>query len=111
MEDDSTATAPKTFFVTKTAGLTAVDQLTDYTSNESFVFPNTTGSSGELAFVVSPRFAFFPFMSVPEIEDNAHLQKESKYEDDFLTIFENIIQTKREKPIDVKKLYYEQMEK
>ena len=83
--------------VSQTEGLASVQQLIDTTSNEIFSFKDTTS-------VIEPNiFSFPPFYEDMRIK----IEKKGR---DILKEYESIIKNKLKKPIDLKKLYYEQFE-
>jgi len=83
--------------VSQTEGLASVQQLIDTTSNEIFSFKDTTS-------VIEPNiFSFPPFY------ENMRIKIEKKGRD-ILKEYESIITNKLKKPIDLKRLYYEQFE-
>ncbi len=83
--------------VSQTEGLASIQQLIDTTSNEIFSFKDTTS-------VIEPNiFSFPPFYEDMRIK----IEKKGR---DILKEYESIIKNKLKKPIDLKKLYYEQFE-
>jgi len=83
--------------VSQTEGLASIQQLIDTTSNEIFSFKDTTS-------VIEPNiFSFPPFY------ENMRIKIEKKGRD-ILKEYESIITNKLKKPIDLKRLYYEQFE-
>jgi hypothetical protein len=83
--------------VSQTEGLTSIQQLVDTTPNEIFSFKDITSETeGNI-------FSFPPFYEDMRIK----LEKKGK---DMLKEYKSIIKNKLKKPIDLKRLYYEQFE-
>jgi len=83
--------------VSQTGGLTSIQQLTDITPNELFSFKDITSETEENIF------NFPPFYE----EMRLKLEKSRK---SILKEYKSIIKNKLKKPIDLKRLYYEQFE-
>jgi hypothetical protein len=83
--------------VSQTGGLTSIQQLIDITPNEIFSFKDVTSETEENIF------SFPPFYE----EMRLKLEKSRK---DMLKEYKSIIKNKLKKPIDLKRLYYEQFE-
>jgi len=83
--------------VSQTGGLTSIQQLIDITPNEIFSFKDVTSETEENIF------NFPPFYE----EIRLKLEKSKK---GMLKEYKSIIKNKLKKPIDLKRLYYEQFE-
>lgn len=83
--------------VSQTEGLASVQQLIDTTPNEVFSFKDTTSE------IEANIFSFPPFYEDMRIK----IEKKGR---DMLEEYKSIIKNKLKKPIDLKRLYYEQFE-
>ncbi len=83
--------------VSQTGGLASIQQLIDTTPNEIFSFKDITSETEENIF------NFPPFYE----ESRLKLKKGRK---DMLKEYKSIIKNKLKKPINLKRLYYEQFE-
>lgn len=83
--------------VSQTGGLTSIQQLVDATPNEIFSFKDVTSETEENIF------------NFPPFYEEMRLRLE-KSKEDVLKDYKSIIKNKLKKPIDLKRLYYEQFE-
>ena len=86
-----------TISVSHTEGLTSIEQIVDSTSNEIFSFKDNTSDLGDVLLVLPPYY---------EVVE----KKPEKRSEDFFKEFKSIVDKKLKKPIDLKELYYNQME-
>lgn len=84
-----------TISVSQTGGLTSMQQLIDTSANEIFSFKGSTSEMEENLVVL---FRFY---------EKRHFELEERKENS-LREFKSIVKHKLKKPIDLKKLYYEQ---
>jgi len=83
--------------VSQTGGLTSIQQLVDTTPNEIFSFRDITSETEENIFNFPPFY-----------EEGKLILGKSKR--NILKEYKSIVKNKLRKPIDLKKLYYEQFE-
>lgn len=83
--------------VSQTGGLSSIQQLVDTTPNEIFSFKDITSETEENIF------NFPPFYE----EGKLKLEKSRR---SILKEYKSIVKNKLKKPIDLKRLYYEQFE-
>jgi len=84
-------------WVSKTGGLARIEQLIEDTPNEFFV-EDDTSSTVESLIIISP---------LVYERESKDLEKRGE---EFLEKFKSIIKKKLDKPIDLKKLYYKQID-
>lgn len=84
-------------WVSKTGGLARIEQLIEDTPNKFFVEDNTSGMVESL-IIIPPSFYE---------RESKDLEKRGE---EFLEEFKSIVKKKLDKPIDLKKLYYEQID-
>jgi len=83
--------------VSQTGGLTSIQQLVDITPNEIFSFKDITSETEENIFNFPPFY-----------EEGKLIFGKSKR--NILKEYKSIVKNKLKKPIDLKRLYYEQFE-
>lgn len=83
--------------VSQTGGLTSIQQLVDTTPNEIFSFRDITSETEENIFNFPPFY-----------EEGKLILGKSKR--NILKEYKSIVKNKLKKPIDLKRLYYEQFE-
>jgi hypothetical protein len=81
----------------KTEGLASVQQLTDNTSDEIYIFKEITSETEDNVFI-------FPVSFKTKRKSIENKRK------DVLEDFNSVIKSKLKKPVNLKKLYYEQFE-